>query len=236
MRGALRCILVSALLCELGAGCGRTTRPMPARPPPPPETPPLTEATSFLIKTPPHGRELAFEAPLAWRADSGASLLVSTNDLLSRPSCGRVEFPHLLEGPVRLRPASEHRVTRPFNHLCLYTMPSAAAPAGARVVVEYIEPSGTRREASEPFGPPGRWTLHLLRVPGVEEPGTLLSAIRLDGLPGGFPPVLVDGLAFFQARTTKLPRMVRPSRAIPPQEGQPAGVHIGEGHKVRELE
>ena len=229
MAKALRCILVPALLCALGAGCGRTARPLPPRPPPPPDSPALTEATTFLLKTPPHGRELPFEAPLAWRADAGATLLVSTNDLLSPPSCGRVEFPHLIEGAIRLRPATEHRVTRPFNHLCLYTMPSAAAPPDARVVVEYVEPSGTRREASEPFGPPGRWTLHLLRVPGVEEPGTQLSAIRLDGLPGGFPPMLVDGLAFFQARTIKLPPMLRPSRAIAPQEGQSSGMHSGEG-------
>ncbi|MFO1492134.1 MAG: hypothetical protein U1F87_14780 [Kiritimatiellia bacterium] len=197
--------------------------------PAPPAEPPLTGATTFVLKVPPHGRELPFETPPAWRADSGATLLVSTNDLLSPPSCGRVEFPHLIEGPVRLRPAAEHRIDHPFNHVCLYTLPSAAAPAGARVTVEYVEPSGARREASEPFGPPGRWTLHLLRVPGVDDSGALLSAIRFDGLPGGFPPVLVDGLAFFQARTTKLPPMVRPSRAIPPQEGQSAGVHTGGG-------
>jgi len=229
MAKALRCIMVPALLCALGAGCGRTARPLPPRPPPPPDSPALTEATTFLLKTPPHGRELPFEAPLAWRADAGATLLVSTNDLLSPPSCGRVEFPHVLEGPVRVHPAAEHRIRRPFNHVCLYTMPSAEAPPGARISVEYIEPSGTRREISEPFGPPGRWTLHLFRVAGVEEPGAMLSSIRFDGLPGGFPPVLLDGLVFFQARTTKLPPMIRPSRAIPPQEGQSAGMHTGQG-------
>ncbi len=228
MRRMLQCIL-PAVLCALAAGCGRTTRPTPSRPPPPPETPALTEATTYLLKAPPHGRERPFEAPIAWRADSGATILVSTNDLLSPPSCGRVEFPHLLEGPVRLRPADDHRIARPFDHICLYTMPSASPPADARVVVEYLDPSGRRHEAAEPFGPAGRWTLHLLRVPGSNEPGSILGAIRFDGLPGGFPPVLVDGLAFFQARTTKLPSMVRPSRAIPPQEGQSAGVHVGDG-------